>query len=112
MNYSIATTDDFEQNFKRLFKKYHSLKSDLKGFVKELKDNPTMGDNLGDSIRKVRLAIASKNKGKSGGARIITCNVLIDKTNATIYLLTIYDKGEQTNISVRKIEALKRRNGL
>ena len=71
-----------------------------------------MGDDLGNNIRKVRMAIASKNKGKSGGARIITCTILVDILNADIYLLTIYDKSERDSISRQEIEHLKRQSGL
>jgi len=112
MNYAIETTKDFENQFKRLLKKYHSLRSDIEIFKKELLENPEIGDDLGNNTRKVRMAIASKSKGKSGGARIITCTVLIDVTNTDIYLLTIYDKGEQDTISRKEIEHLKKINGL
>ena len=112
MNYVIATTDFFEGNFKRLSKKYRSMADDLKQFKKELLQNPTAGNDLGDNIRKVRMAIASKNKGKSGGARIITCTVLVGVENSKIYLLAIYDKGEQESISKKDIEYLKKMAGL
>ena len=112
MNYKIVSTDDFDKNVKRLSKKYHSLKVDLIAFQEELRKTPTMGDDLGDNTRKVRMAITSKGKGKRGGARIITCNILIDVENTKIYLLSIYDKGEQDSISSNEIEILKRRNGL
>jgi len=86
MNYAIETTIDFESNFKRLSKKYRSLIEDLKQFKKELLQNPTMGVDLGDGARKVRMAVSSKNKGKSGGARVITFQVLVDIINTDIYL--------------------------
>ena len=112
MNYAIATTEYFERNFKRLSKKYRSLDDDLENLIKELYANPTMGDKLDDSTRKVRMAIAAKGKGKSGGARIITCHILVNVINTDIYLLTIYDKGEQENISKKEIKYLKEINGL
>jgi hypothetical protein len=112
MNYAIVTTEHFESNFKRLSKKYRSLHYDLEILIKGLYANPTMGDDLGNNIRKVRMAIASKNRGKSGGARVITCNVLVDVVNTDIYLLAIYDKGEQDSITKKEIEYLKIRNGL
>ena len=65
MNYQTVTTEDFDRKVKALSKKYRSLKTDLIAFEKELLANPTMGDDLGDNIRKVRMAIASKNKRKS-----------------------------------------------
>jgi hypothetical protein len=112
MNYKIVTSGTFEKEFKKLFKKYHSLKADVASFQKEILENPEMGDDLGNNVRKVRMAIASKNKGKSGGARIITCTLLVDIVNTDIYLLTIYDKNERNSISRQEIEQLKRQSGL
>ena len=112
MNYRIVATDNFDKKVKILSKKYRSLKQDLIAFEKDLLDNPTLGDDLGNNVRKVRIAIASKNKGKSGGARVITCSILIDFVNTKIYLLTIYDKSEQDSISKQEIEYLQQINGL
>jgi hypothetical protein len=58
------------------------------------------------------MTITSKNKGKSGGARIITYHFLIDLVNTEIYLLSIYDKNEQEDISEKEIKNLKERIGL
>jgi len=112
MNYRIVTTEDFDKEVKALSKKYGSLKADLIAFQEKLLKNPTMGSDLGNNTRKVRMAIASKNKGKRGGARVITYRFLIDVVNTKIYLLTIYDKGEQKNISEKEIKYLKEINGL
>ena len=112
MNYAIVTTEYFESNFKRLSKKYRSLKDDLKILIKELYKNPNIGDDLGANTRKVRMAIASKNKGKRGGARVITCNVVMEVEKTKIYFLAIYDKGEQESISKIEIKQLKEINGL
>ena len=112
MNYEIVRTDDFDREVKRLSKKYRSFLDDLEDFKNELLENPTMGDNLGNNVRKVRMAITSKGKGKSGGARVITCNVLVNFDNAEIYLLTIYDKNEQQNISKEEIARLRAINGI
>lgn len=65
---------------------------------KDIINNPFLGDDLGFGIRKVRMAIASKGKGKSGGARILTLNLLLDTESMEITLLTIYDKGEISNV--------------
>ena len=112
MNYTILPTEFFERNFKKLAKKYHSLDNDYENLINELSQNPLIGDDLGDNTRKVRMAIASKNKGKSGGARIITCNVFVDVENSEIYLLTIYDKDKQDSISKKEIKYLKKISGL
>jgi hypothetical protein len=55
-----------------------------------------MGIPIGNDCYKIRMAITSKGKGKSGGARIIT-HVLVKKEN--IYMLSIYDKSEVENIT-------------
>lgn len=65
---------------------------------KDIINNPFLGDDLGSGIRKVRMAIALKGKGKSGGARILTLNLLLDPESMEITLLTIYDKGEISNV--------------
>ncbi len=98
MNVSITTLDEFERQARRLSKKYKSLKDDLTNLQKELLENPFQGDDLGGGVRKIRMAISSKGKGKSGGARILTLNVLVSN-DANVTLLTIYDKNEIDNVS-------------
>ena len=61
----------------------------------------------GGGTRKVRMAIASKGKGKSGGARVITFNVIQYEDNfIEITLLTIYDKGDISNVTDKFIKWL------
>ncbi len=96
MSYDVKTISVFERQAKRLIKKYPSLKTEIRTLVNELKGNPKQGKEIGNNCYKVRLAIASKRKGKSGGARIITHLVL--KQN-TVYLLSIYDKSDIEDIS-------------
>ena len=64
---------------------------------------------LGKDCYKVRMAISSKNQGKSGGARVITCVKIVDDT---LYLLSIYDKSEQENIPDDEIDAVLKSLGL
>ncbi|MDR1779791.1 MAG: type II toxin-antitoxin system RelE/ParE family toxin [Tannerella sp.] len=112
MNYEIVPTEKFYAIVKRLAKKYHSLADDLENLKQEILKNPLIGDDLGDNTRKVRMAIASKNKGKSGGARVITCSVLVSIDDTDIYLLTLYDKGKKDNITPNEIRQLKQDAGL
>lgn len=84
-------------------KKYPSLKNELLELVHSLKENPEQGTAIGKSFYKIRIAIASKGKGKSGGARVIT-NFLISEN--TVYLLSIYDKSEKENLTNRELEGL------
>lgn len=98
MEVTITIGPEFKRKFKRLSEKYHSLLDDLELWKKDIINNPFLGDDLGSGIRKVRMAIASKGKGKSGGARILTLNLLLDTESMEITLLTIYDKGEISNV--------------
>ncbi len=84
-----------KSNLNALVKKYPSLKNEITELIKELKAQPDMGIPLGNDCFKIRLAIASKGKGKSGGARVITYFAITDDA---IYLLSIYDKSEQSDI--------------
>jgi len=96
MSYSVLAIPNFKKELKKLAKKYPSIKQDLTVLIEELEQNPKKGAPLGNNSYKIRLAIASKDKGKSGGARVIT-NIHISKE--TIYLLAIYDKSEKANLS-------------
>ena len=103
MTYNIIAVPTFRKELKKLAKKYHSLKSDLRVLFETLETNPTQGTNLGNNCYKIRLAIASKGKGKSGGARLITNFVI---TDATVYLLTIYDKSDKENLTNKELNEL------
>ena len=103
---SISYTQEFRKQAKRLAKKYRSLAEDLQAFVDELSQNPNMGKDLGSGVRKIRMAVKSKGKGKSGGMRVITFNVIVDQTDTEITLLTVYDKSEEESISDKEIKML------
>ncbi len=106
MSYSVYLTPDFKKSFKKLYKKHPSLKADLKELINTLEKEPDSGIHLGYGIHKIRLAITSKGKGKSGGARIIT--YLVTKDNE-VYLVFIYDKSQLENITKEQIlELLKK----
>lgn len=103
MNFEIVIARQFEKKFKRLAKKYKSLPEDLDSLLNVLESNPRTGDEIIKDCFKIRLAISSKGKGKSGGARVITFVQILDKT---IFLLDIYDKSEQENISNKELKAI------
>lgn len=112
MNCRVTVAPTFQQELKRLSKRYRSLKDDLARLVAELKDNPRAGIDLGGNLRKVRLAIASKGRGKSGGARVITYTIIWAEVDAEVKLLTIYDKSDRENITAAEMHELMRKNGL
>ena len=103
MSYKVDTIAPFRKEAKKLIKKYPSLKIELAELGSRLSTDPTAGSALGNNCYKIRLAIASKGKGKSGGARLITHFYVADNT---VFLLSIYDKSDQENISDSQIKAL------
>lgn len=103
MSYNIIAVPTFRKELKRLAKKYPSIKIDLAHLFESLEQNPIQGISLGKNCYKIRLAISSKAKGKSGGARIITNFVI---TYETVYLLSIYDKSEKENLTNSELEDL------
>ena len=103
MNYSIELSPNFIKEAKKLTKKYPSLKTELADLFTELEKDPTTGTPLGNDIYKIRLAVASKNKGKSSGARVFS----FVKVNKTIVLLfSIYSKGEVDTLTDKEIKEL------
>jgi len=106
MSYKIDTIAPFRKEAKKLIKKYPSLKNELAELGSQLSIDPTTGTALGNNCYKIRLAIASKGKGKSGGARVITHFYVSDET---VFLLSIYDKTDKENISDKELlELLKK----
>jgi len=103
MSYEIKTLEVFEKKVRKLIRKYPSLKDELTSLVSNLKEKPDLGVSIGNSCFKIRLSIASKGKGKSGGARVITYVKFIRNT---VYLLTIFDKSEQESISGNDLKEL------
>jgi mRNA-degrading endonuclease RelE of RelBE toxin-antitoxin system len=103
MSYKVKFIPKFERELKRLSKKFPSLKADFSLLLSELKEEPNQGTSLGNDCYKIRMAITSKGKGKSGGSRVITCFKI---AQSTVYLLTIFDKSEQENIADKELKEL------
>ena len=112
MNCKIETTPDFARELKQLAKRYPSMKDDYRDFLDALRKSPLQGEPLGKHLRKVHFPIASKAKGKSGGARVITHTVLIQTDGVDVTLVTIYDKSDQANITDKDLKKLMKKNGL
>ncbi len=103
MSYNIELSNNFIKEAKRLAKKYPSLKEELAALFTSLEENPTQGTPLGKDIYKIRLTIASKNKGKSGGARVLSFVKVVENT---VLLFAIYSKGETDSLTDKQIKEL------
>lgn len=105
----VDPSDKFSRDLSRLGKKYRSIFDDVAVLKKQLELDPYQGNSLGKNSFKIRMAITSKGKGKSGGARVITCvKVLADR----IVLLTIYDKSEREDLRPGELDELLAGAGL
>jgi len=103
MSFDVIATEPFERKLKRLAKKHKSLPADLSVIIDNLSINPFIGTNIGKDCYKIRVAITSKGKSKSSGARLITYVRIVKNT---VFLMDIYDKSEQANISKNEMQLL------
>lgn len=100
MSYKVIAIAPFLREVRRLIKKYPSLKKELQNLEERLESEPYTGTPIGKNCYKIRIAISSKGKGKSGGGRVIS-HVYV--TANTVFLLAIYDKSEISNIDNESI---------
>ena len=103
MSYNVLTIPPFDRQLKRLVKKYPSLKTEYVQLIETLEAEPIQGIALSNSCYKIRLAIKSKGRGKSGGTRVIAQVKVIE---SNVFLIAIYDKSEQEDISDNEIKYL------
>jgi mRNA-degrading endonuclease RelE of RelBE toxin-antitoxin system len=106
---SVEHSPIFLKALKRLSKKYPSLIKDLEALDETLLATPKTGTPLGNNTYKIRVAIKSKGKGKSGGARVIShveTEIIGIVENNSVTLLTIYDKSEIDTLTKEEIQTL------
>ncbi|HET7361188.1 MAG TPA: type II toxin-antitoxin system RelE/ParE family toxin [Salinimicrobium sp.] len=103
MSYSVKSISKFEKHLKKLSKKYPSLKTEYIQLIQILKEYPKQGTPIGRNCYKIRLSIASKGKGKSGGGRVIINIVMYTKT---VYLLSIFDKSDKESLTDKELKEL------
>ncbi|MEN0046406.1 MAG: type II toxin-antitoxin system RelE/ParE family toxin [Bacteroidota bacterium] len=107
MSCDIIYTKEFAKDVKRMYKKYRSLKEDLNELEHELMENPYAGTRISDDFYKIRLAIKSKGKGKSGGGRVvyhIDAKIVEEDNHVEITLLKLYDKSDQESVSTSEVK--------
>jgi mRNA-degrading endonuclease RelE of RelBE toxin-antitoxin system len=105
VSYKVVPSERFKREARRLTRKYPSLTGELAELNGILSNDPRHGTSLGFGLYKIRLAIRSKQKGKSGGGRVISYFVNEDDT---VYLVTMYDKSEIKTIPTQRLQELVR----
>ncbi len=103
MSFEVVPLGPFAKQLKRLVKKFPSLKKEIAVLVSELETDPKQGTGIGHGYWKIRLSVASKGGGKSGGSRVITH---VRVTSERVYLLSIYDKSEKDTLTDKELKAL------
>lgn len=112
MNCKIIVTENFKRDARKLLKKYRSLQGELLELQEELLENPRMGTLITENTYKIRLAVKSKGKGKSGGLRVITHVIEVEieleeqlnEQEITIFLVSLYDKSKTSNVSENELK--------
>lgn len=112
MNCEFRPSPYFAAEAKRLSKRYKSFKTDLQNFLDEVAKNPLQGTDLGGGLRKIRMKISDKGKGKSAGARVITLNIVINAEQNLIALVMIYDKSNTANVKTQILKQIVKEMGL
>ncbi len=79
---------------------------DLKELETTLLKNPKAGDAIQGTggLRKIRVSMENKGKGKRGGARIIYVDIEVKET---IYFINVYAKNEKDNLTEDEKKAFK-----
>jgi len=112
MSFEIQTTSYFDVEAKRLAKRHRSFIDDLQDFRESLLKNPYQGTELSPGIRKIRLTIGSKGRGKSGGARVITFTYLVNEKDGVVILLLLYGKSDASSIKMNVVRKIIKDLGL
>ena len=112
MKLEIVRSDYFTAELKKLAKRYRGIADDYEAFLNSLKENPLQGTEIAPNVRKIRMTITAKGRGKSGGARVITFNALVSEKEGTIALLLIYDKSDASNIKMNIVKEIIKDLGL
>ena len=107
--FSTITTTTFESRYHKLRKIYPRIDEDFEEFLNEVELGGDIGEDIpnivkdGNKVFKKRLENSSAKKGLSGGFRVI--KYLVTAKN-TVYLLDIYSKSYQEDISKKKVLTL------
>ena len=110
MKVIVKITRSFTRQAKPLLKKFSSLKKELSQLEYALIDHPKLGKPLGHDSFKIRIAVQSKGKGKSGGLRVIShidtevIGVIEEIEEVTyVNLIAIFDKSDTGTISEKEL---------
>jgi mRNA-degrading endonuclease RelE of RelBE toxin-antitoxin system len=105
MTTRVQTVAPFDEDIKRLQKKYPSVRRDIVVLIEQLRNDERPGDkipNVGYDVYKVRIRNASAQRGKRGGFRV----VYYLRHKDDVFLIAIYAKVQQADISPEQIRRI------
>ncbi|MEB3311013.1 MAG: type II toxin-antitoxin system RelE/ParE family toxin [Snowella sp.] len=100
----VRFTATFLRRLKALSKRYRKIQSDIQPIIEQLRCGNIIGNQIPNtnlSLFKVRARNSDIPVGKSGGYRIIYQLI----SSESILFLLIYAKSEQSDVSLKDIEA-------
>jgi hypothetical protein len=103
---NIIYSDAFESKLKRFAKKFPSILDEIEELAEQLEEDAHLGTSLGSGLYKIRLSVESKGGGKSGGFRVITYIIYQEPESSDVYLLTLYDKSEDSTFKKESLVKL------
>lgn len=108
MSYDVILSESFQTSVRRLKNRYARVAEDLKRAIQSLQADPAIGNLIPDDYgaRKLRLPNSSAQRGKSGGFRLIY--YVQDEGRHALWLLLVYSKSDQENISPSELKQLMR----
>ena len=103
VDFAVSEADSYKKSKKELIKRFRHIDKDIKEFLLSVDTPNDLGVSLGNGFYKARIANTDKNRGKSGGYRLIALLKVVD---AKIYLVYIYDKSDLQNITEEELDRL------
>ena len=106
MSYNIVLTPSFKRSTKRLKKRFRHVTDDVRTAVRVLLQTPRLGVVIrgGSGVRKLRVRNTDLPKGKSGDYRLLY--TVEDQPTPTIYLLLLYAKSDQEDVTRHELREL------
>ena len=92
--------------FEKSWKDLKLTDEDLKRLQEQLLENPKIGDVIRGTGRLRKMRFAFENRGKSGSARVCYVDFVVQEV---IYLLAVFAKNEQENLTPAECNALKKK---
>ena len=98
----------FERAVKQLKKRYRNIIDDVEKVIESIESQPSTGTVIPNdyAVRKIRVASRDMQRGKSGCYRLLYLLSESTNQNMIVYLLFIYAKTDQENVSLTQLEEL------